>query len=46
MIMGDDYYWPKAKYGKRGVTDAVDTFIKTNMLFKEQFGQTQYLIKV
>ena len=46
MIMGDDYYWPKAKYGKRGVTDAVDTFTKTNMLLKEQFGQTQYLIKV
>ena len=38
--------WPKAKYGKRGVTDAVDTFTKTNMLLKEQFGQTQYLIKV
>ena len=46
MIMGDDYFWPGAGWGKEGVTRAVDDFIKENMLFKERHGQTQYIITV
>ena len=46
LIMGDDYLWPSAKYGKLGVTDAVDRFCKRYMLLKQQFGETQFLIKV
>ena len=46
LIMGDDYLWPSAKYGKLGVTDAVDRFCKRYMLLKQRFGETQFLIKV
>ena len=46
MIMGDDYYWPGASYGKKGVTNAVDRFCKRNMFTKERHGQTQYIIHV
>lgn len=46
MIMGDDYLWPDAEYGKLGVTDAVDRFCKRYMLFKEKRGETQFIIRV
>ena len=46
MIMGDDYYWKHARYGKEGVTNAVDRFCKRYMLFKEPRGETQFIIRV
>ena len=46
MIMGDDYYWSGARYGKEGVTNAVDRFLKRYMLFKERRGETQFIIRV
>ena len=46
MIMGDDYYWPDAQWGKEGVTRAVDRFLKKYMLLKERRGETQYIIRV
>ena len=46
LIMGDDYYWPKASWGKEGVTNAVDRFCKRYMLFKERRGETQFVIRV
>ena len=46
MIMGDDYWWPDAQWGKEGVTDAVDRFLKRYMLLKERRGETQYIIRV
>ena len=46
LIMGDDYYWPKASWGKEGVTNAVDRFLKRYMLFKERRGETQFVIRV
>ena len=46
MIMGDDYYWPDAQWGKEGVTRAVDRFLKRYMLLKERRGETQYIIRV
>ena len=46
FIMGDDYLWKGAPYGKRGVTNAVDDFIRENLLFKERCGETQFVITV
>jgi predicted O-methyltransferase YrrM len=46
MIMGDDYYWKHARYGKEGVTNAVDRFCKRYMLFKEPRGETQFILRV
>jgi len=45
-ILGDDYYWPGAKWGKKGVTEALDTFIAMTGLNKSRFGETQFAIKV
>ena len=44
--MGDDYNWKHARYGKEGVTNAVDRFCKRYMLFKERRGETQFIIRV
>ena len=46
IIMGDDYYWKHARYGKEGVTNAVDRFCKRYMLFKEPRGETQFILRV
>lgn len=45
-IMGDDYYWPDSKWGKEGVTQAVDKFLKDNMLTMKREGMTQFVIGV
>jgi hypothetical protein len=45
-IMGDDYYWPFAKWGKQGVTEAVDKFLRENSLEKVREGMTQFVIEV
>jgi hypothetical protein len=46
LILGDDYKWPDTKFGKTGVTRAVDKFCYSNGLLKEQHGQVQFSIKV
>ena len=46
MILGDDYYWPKAKWGKAGTTKAVDEFIKENNFKMYKHGMTQFQINV
>ena len=45
-IMGDDYYWHDSKWGKEGVTQAVDKFLKDNMLTMSREGMTQFVIGV
>ena len=46
LILGDDYKWSDAMYGKAGVTKAVDEFCKTNGLLKEKHGQVQFSIRL
>ena len=45
-IIGDDYYWPFAKWGKKGVTEAVDKFLRDNSFEKTREGMTQFVIEV
>jgi len=46
LILGDDYKWPGTAYGKAGVTQAVDEFLQSHGLLKEQHGEVQFSIKV
>lgn len=46
LILGDDYKWPKSRYGKDGVTRAVDEFCSSEGLFKERHGDIQFSIRV
>ena len=43
-IIGDDYKWPNAKWGKEGTTKAVDEFIKQNKFKMFRSGMTQFHI--
>ena len=43
-IIGDDYKWPDAKWGKEGTTKAVDEFIQQNKLKMFRHGMTQFSI--
>ena len=48
MILGDDYYWPGSKWGKKGVTEAVDQFLLDNKKVKsfKRFGETQFMMEI
>ena len=43
-IIGDDYKWPDAKWGKPGTTKAVDEFVQQNKLKMFRHGMTQFSI--
>jgi len=42
LIIGDDYYWPNSKWGKKGVTEAVDKIKDENNFTLIRHGETQY----
>ena len=42
LIIGDDYYWPNSKWGKKGVTQAVDKIKDENNFTLIRHGETQY----
>ena len=46
VVLDKSPLWKGAPYGKRGVTNAVDDFIRENLLFKERCGETQFVITV
>ena len=46
LIIGDDYYWPNSKWGKKGVTQAVDKIKDENNLTLIKHGQTQYSMTI
>ena len=46
IILGDDYYWPNAKWGKKGVTKAVNEFIDKHNFKMFKHGETQYEIRL
>ena len=46
LIIGDDYYWPNSKWGKKGVTKAVDKIKDENNLTLIKHGQTQYSMTI
>ena len=46
LILGDDYTWPDAKWGKNGVTAALDKFKNENNFTMIRHGETQYSIKI
>ena len=46
IILGDDYYWPNAKWGKKGVTKAVNEFIEKHNFKMFKHGETQYEIRL
>jgi len=46
LIIGDDYYWPNSKWGKKGVTQAVDKIKDENNLTLIRHGETQYSMTI
>lgn len=46
LILGDDYKWGDTRWGKDGVTRAVDEFCRTEGLFKKRHGDIQFSIGV
>ena len=46
LIIGDDYYWPNSKWGKKGVTKAVDKIKDENNFTLIKHGQTQYSMTI
>ena len=46
LIIGDDYYWPNSKWGKKGVTRAVDKIKDENNFTLIKHGQTQYSMTI
>mgnify|MGYP001175757008 FL=1 len=46
LIIGDDYYWPNSKWGKKGVTQAVDKIKDENNLTLIKHGQSQYSMTI
>jgi len=46
LIIGDDYYWPNSKWGKKGVTEAVDKIKDENNFTLIRHGETQYSMTI
>ena len=46
LILGDDYIWPGAKWGKNGVTAAVNKFKDENNFKLIKHGETQYSMTI
>ena len=46
LIIGDDYYWPNSKWGKKGVTKAVDKIKDENNFTLIRHGETQYSMTI
>lgn len=46
MILGDDFAWPNAKWGKNGVTAAVDKFKDEHNFKLIRHGETQYSMTI
>lgn len=46
LIIGDDYYWPNSKWGKKGVTEAVDKIKDENNFTLIKHGETQYSMTI
>ena len=46
LIIGDDYVWPGAKWGKNGVTEAVNKFKDENNFKLFKHGETQYSMTI
>ena len=46
LIIGDDYYWPNSKWGKKGVTQAVDKIKDENNFTLIRHGETQYSMTI
>ena len=46
LLIGDDYYWPNSRWGKIGVTKAVNEFTDRNGFSMKRYGETQFVIEV
>ncbi len=46
LIIGDDYVWPDSKWGKNGVTQAVNKFKDENNFNLIRHGETQFSMTI